>query len=78
MPDMASCYNPTVWRQMADQARALADRLGNPGLKARMLKIAERFARMAERVEALRAKRPANSSPAHDDPQASSGSKLGQ
>jgi hypothetical protein len=58
---MPLSYNAEVWRQMADRARALADRLGNPALKAPIARMAAGFDTLAERVDSLEARRAAKS-----------------
>lgn len=46
---------------MAERARALADRLANPTLKARITRMAVGFDALAERVDRILAQRAANS-----------------
>jgi hypothetical protein len=40
-------YEVSLWAQLAEQARAIADRVDNPGLKRTMLVIAMRYDVMA-------------------------------
>ena len=56
---MPLSYNATAWRQMAERARELADRLRNPALSAPLLRMAAGFDALAERVDSLQAKRAA-------------------
>lgn len=43
--------NPTLWRQRAEEARALADAMSDPGAKENMLKIAAAYEEMAKKAE---------------------------
>jgi len=44
-------YQATLWRGMADEARAVAARLSDPILRWEMLGVAERYDGMAQRFE---------------------------
>ena len=44
-------YQASLWREMAGEAVAAADRVRDPGVRREMLLIAARYMAMAERVE---------------------------
>jgi hypothetical protein len=46
-----STYQTSLWREMARQAMAVADRLRDPGRRREMLLIAARYMAMAEHTE---------------------------
>jgi hypothetical protein len=57
---MAPSYNAAAWRQLAQRARELANRLHNPALSAPIIRMAAGFDALAERVDHLQAKRAAS------------------
>ena len=44
-------YQASLWREMAGEAVAAADRVRDPGVRREMLLIAARYMAMAKRVE---------------------------
>jgi hypothetical protein len=49
---MNKTYQASLWTQIADEARAVADRLRNNELRLRLLAVAERYQTLAKRAEA--------------------------
>ena len=49
----SSVNNPKLWRERAEECRALADMMNNPDAKSAMLDVAAAYERLAEKIEAV-------------------------
>ncbi len=53
-PDPTKIYDPKHWRDRAEQARAIADEMGDREAREAMLKEAEQYERLAQWAEERR------------------------
>lgn len=51
---MTAPFSPDYWRERAEEARAQASEMRDPGSRRTMLEIAENYEQLAEQAESIR------------------------